>query len=145
MSKLINTIGLQTTDILDKYPKGEFRVITKNRHTGMGCHNLRTFENDRYCENPSLILGMYKKGVLQTIEYKPEGSDYWFRVFSRTGKRIHIIDQKMLLGLTVGTINSCWYNTELFSMSQYKACNTATWASYAFQMNEPKYETVRVA
>ena len=145
MSTLINTIGLQTTDILDKYPKGEFRVITKNRHTGMGCHNLRDFENERYCENPSNILGMYKKGALQTIEFKPEGSDYWFRVFSRTGKKIHMIDQKMLLGLTVGTINSCWFNTELYSHRQYQAVNSATWASYAFQMNEPKYETVRVA
>ena len=145
MSKLINTIGLQTTDILDKYPKGEFRVITKNRHTGMGCHNLREFENTRYSDNPSLILGMYKKGALQTVEYKPEGSDFWFRVFSRTGKRIHMIDQKMLLGLTVGIINSSWSNTELYNWNQYKACNTATWASYAFQMNEPKYETVRVA
>ena len=145
MSTLINTIGLQTTDILDKYPKGEFRVITKNRHTGMGCHNLRDFENERYCENPSNILAMYKKGALQTIEFKPEGSDYWFRVFSRTGKKIHMIDQKMLLGLTVGTINSMWFNTELYNSRQYQAVNSATWASYAFQMNEPKYETVRVA
>jgi hypothetical protein len=145
MSTLINTIGLQTTDILDKYPKGEFRVITKNRHTGMGCHNLRDFENERYCENPSNILAMYKKGALQTIEFKPEGSDYWFRVFSRTGKKIHMIDQKMLLGLTVGTINSMWFNTELYNHRQYQAVNSATWASYAFQMNEPKYETVRVA
>lgn len=145
MSTLINTIGLQTTDILDKYPKGQFRVITKNRHVGMGCHDLRDFENERYCENPSNILAMYKKGALQTIEYKPEGSDYWFRVFSRTGKKIHIIDQKILVGLTVGTINSMWFNTELYSHRQYQAVNSATWASYAFQMNEPKYETVRVA
>lgn len=145
MSTLINTIGLQTTDILDKYPKGQFRVITKNRHVGMGCHDLRDFENERYCENPSNILAMYKKGALQTIEYKPEGSDYWFRVFSRTGKKIHIIDQKILVGLTVGTINSMWFNTELYSHRQYQAVNSATWASHAFQMNEPKYETVRVA
>lgn len=145
MSKLINTIGLQTTDILDQYPKGEFRVITKNRYTGMGCHNLRDFENERYCENPSNILAMYKKGALQTIEFKPEGSDYWFQVFSCTGKKIHIIDQKILLGLTVGTINSMWFNTELYNYRQYQAVNSATWASYAFQMNEPEYETVRVA
>ena len=145
MSKLINTIGLQTTDILSKYPKGEFRVITKNRYTGMGCHNLRDFENERYSENPSAILGMYKKGTLQTIEFKPEGSDYWLRVFSRTGKKIHSIDEKILVGLTVGIINSCWSNTELYDWNQYKAVNSATWASYAFQMNDPEYETVRVA
>ena len=145
MSKLINTIGLQTTDILSKYPKGEFRVITKNRYTGMGCHNLRDFENERYSENPSAILGLYKKGTLQTIEFKPEVSDYWLRVFSRTGKKIHSIDEKILVGLTVVIINSCWSNTELYDWNQYKAVNSATWASYAFQMNEPKYETVRVA
>lgn len=145
MSKLINTIGLPTTDLLSKYPKGQFRVITKNRHVGMGCHNLRDFENERYSENPSPLMTMYKKGALQTIEFKPDGSDYWFKVFSRTGKKIHTIDEKILVGLTVGCINSCWFNTNLYDYQQYKAVNSATWASYAFQMNEPKYETVRVA
>ena len=145
MSKLINTIGLSTTDLLSTYPKGQFRVITKNRHVGMGCHNLRDFENERYSKDPSPLMSMYKKGTLQTIEFKPEGSDYWFKVFSRTGKKIHTIDEKILVGLTVGCINSCWHNTELYNWNQYKAVNSATWASYAFQMNEPKYETVRVA
>mgnify|MGYP000237990143 FL=1 len=145
MSKLINTIGLPTTDLLSKYPKGQFRVITKNRHVGMGCHNLRDFENERYSENPSPLMTMYKTGALQTIEFKPDGSDYWFKVFSRTGKKIHTIDEKILVGLTVGCINSCWFNTDLYNYQQYKAVNSATWASYAFQMNEPKYETVRVA
>ena len=56
-----------------------------------------------------------------------------------------MIDEVILADLTVGTINSLFYNTELYSQSQYKAVNSATWASMAYVMNEPKFETVCVA
>ena len=142
MSTPVNITNISTVDHLSKYNAGEFRVITKNKYTGMGCHNLRDFENERAMANPASILNMYEKGVLQTVEFKPEGSNYWFKIFSRTGKKIHLIDSQMLLNIKVGTINSLWFNTELYNYRQYQAVNSKTWDSYAFQMNETEAELV---
>jgi hypothetical protein len=103
----------------------------------MGCHEAQDFEHDRLFNNPESIISGYQKGVLQAVEFQPTGSDYWFKVFSRTGKRIHLIDTTILVNLTVGTINSLYYNTELYNQNQYAHVNSKTWASWAYRMNEP--------
>ena len=43
-------------------------------------------------------------------------------------------------GLEVGTINSCFDNTNLMDSNQYRAVNSKTWADKAFVMNEVKIE-----
>jgi hypothetical protein len=35
-----------------------------------------------------------------------EGGQHWLTVFARKGKKVVVIDEEILKGLTVGTINS---------------------------------------
>ena len=52
------------------------------------------------------------------------------------GKKVNLIDESIIAALTVGTINSMYYNTNLYSHEQYQAVNSKTWASKAYVMNE---------
>ena len=140
MKKLINTIqDIMTVNILDQYEGGEFRHIVKTK-LGMTCVDARDFDNVRMNKFPESIISGYKRGVLQTVQFKAEGSDTWLTVFSRTGKKVKLIDETILRNLTVGTINSMFDNTNLMDQNQYRAVNSKTWASMAFIMNENKVE-----
>mgnify|MGYP001544288343 CR=1 FL=1 len=135
MTKLINTTKISTVDILSKYGKGKFRFVVKTR-LGMSIVDAGDFDNPRLMENPGSILNGYKKGVLHTVEFQPEGSDFYLTIFSRMGKKVNLIDETILANLKVGTINSLFYNTNLYSQAQYSAVNSKTWDSYAYQINE---------
>jgi hypothetical protein len=136
-AQIINTIvGLNEVDYLSTYTGGSFRMITKVRAGFASCTNCRPFDNERIFANPELALSGHRRGALQTVEFCPEGGDYWLTVFARVGKRIKLIDTSILRALTVGTVNSFFDNTNLMCMEQYKAVNSKSWASYAFQLNE---------
>ena len=140
MPKLINTIqDIMTVNIISKFPKGEFRHVVKTR-LGMTCVDARDFDNVRMNKYPESIISGYKRGALQTVQFRPEGSNIWLTVFSRTGKKVKLMDEAIMRNLTVGTINSMFNNTNLMDMRQYKAVNSSTWASKAFVMNENKVE-----
>ena len=140
MPKLINTIqDIGPVDIISKFPKGEFRHIVKTT-LGMTCCDARDFDNPRMMSNPEMILAGYKKGALQAVQFRPEGSNMWFKVFSRTGKKVKLIDEAIMKDLTVGLINSTFSNTNLMDQNQYKAVGAKTWADKAFVMNENKVE-----
>jgi len=141
MEDLINISGINTINILSNYSEGKFRMIVKTK-LGMTCCDARDFDNPRMMKNPELTLTGYKKGVLHTVQFQPEGSEFWLTVFSRTGKQVKLIDQSILYNLTVGTINSLYYNTNLYNQHQYTAVNSKTWASYAYRPNTPTEETV---
>ena len=117
------TLGLQseimTTDILSQYTAGEFRMVVKTR-LGMTVCDARDFDNPRIMANPECAISGYKANALQTVQFKPEGSDFWLTIFSRTGKKVKLIDEAILANLTVGTINGMFYNTNLMDMHQYK-------------------------
>jgi hypothetical protein len=142
------TYGLQselmTTDILSEYGAGEFRMVVKTR-LGMTVCDARDFDNPRICANPEMAISGYKRGALQTVQFKPEGSNFWLTVFSRTGKKVKLIDESILANLTVGTINGMFDNTNLMDMAQYKLVNASSWASKAFTQNTTKHVTVEVA
>ena len=125
---------LMVTDILSQYGAGEFRMVVKTR-LGMTVCDARSFETPRICANPELAISGYKAGALQTVQFKPEGSDFWLTVFSRTGKRVKLIDEAILANLTVGTINGMYSNTNLMDMQQYKLVGSTSWASMAFVEN----------
>jgi len=140
MKDLVNIAKLPTVDILSQYSTGSFRFIVKCRAGYLTCSDALSWDHDRLMKNPESCISSHVKGALQAVEFKPEGSDYWFTIFARVGKKIKVIDKSILLDTTVGTINSMWYNTELYSQDQYRAVNSESWASYAYRMNEPKYE-----
>ena len=133
------TPGLQSelmcVDIISNYTEGKFRMVVKTK-LGMTCCDARDFDNPRIMANPECAISGYKKGVLQTVQFQPEGSEFWLTVFSRTGKKVKLIDESILANLTVGTINSMFYNTNLMDMSQYKLVGSSSWASMAFVENK---------
>jgi len=122
-------------DILSQYGSGKFRMIVKTK-LGMTCCDARDFDNPRMMEHPESIINGYKQGALQTVQFNPSGTDTWSTIFSRTGKKVKLIDESILVNLTVGTINSMYYNTNLYDHHQYKAVNSKSWASMAYKMNE---------
>jgi hypothetical protein len=132
------TLGLQreimTNDILSQYTAGKFRMVVKTR-LGMTVCDTRDFDNPRIMANPESAISGYKANALQTVQFQPEGSEFWLTVFSRTGKKVKLIDESILANLTVGTINGVFYNTNLMDMQQYKLVGSKTWASMAFVEN----------
>ena len=110
--------------------KGEFRFVLKQAN-GFGISVASPAMNATFNTHLELTLSMGKKGVVQTVEFKAEDSEYWFPIFKRKGKKIQI-DRELLNVLTVGTINSLFLNTELYNQEQYKLNGAKTWADLAY-------------
>jgi hypothetical protein len=135
MSKVINITNLGTVNFMNGQ-KGQFRTVAKVKAGFLTINDYQEWQNEQFSKNPSLILGNYEKGALQTVEFKPEGSNYWLTVFARVGKKIKLVDLTILEGLEVGTINQLWFNTELYSQKQYEVVKAKNWTSKAYVMNE---------
>ena len=140
-TNIIDIVKLNKVDFI-KGNKGSFRVVSKCKAGFMTVVEFNEVVNEGFSKEPSQVLGWFKKGAIQTVEFKAEGSNFWITVFARVGKKIKLIDQDMLKGLKVGVINSYWINTELYSQYQYQSVNAKTWDSMAFVMNEEKVELV---
>ena len=123
--------------------EGEYRWIVKTK-LGMTSVDGRSFDNDRCSKHPECIISGYKRGVIQTVQFKPKGFSTFLTIFSRTGKKVKLIDETILVNLTVGTINSMYDNTNLMDMNQYKAVNSKSWASKAFTMNEVEVKDLTI-
>lgn len=135
MKNIINTIGLNKVNFI-KGQKGVFRVVSKVKAGFLTVVEFNEFANETFSKDPSQVLGWFKKGAVQSVEFKAEGTKYWLTVFARVGKKINMVDEDILRGLKVGTVNSSWSNTDLYSQSQYQSVNAKTWDSFAFVMNE---------
>ena len=86
------------------------------------------------------VFQSFKKGALQTIEFKADGSDSWLTVFARKGNKVMLMDTEMFLTMTVGDINQDWSNTNLYSQANYKMAEAKTWADKAFVSNKVSIE-----
>jgi hypothetical protein len=135
--KTITKITFFSTTSFLGLGRGSYRFIAKCRAGFLTCSEAREFENELYEQNPECLMTAYKPGALQTIEFKPAGSDHWLTVFARVGKRVKLIDEAILRTLTVGTINTYWLKTELYNPRQYAFVNATTWASLAYVQNTP--------
>jgi hypothetical protein len=82
------------------------------------------------------VFKSFKRGALQTIEFKAEGTTTWLNVFARKGNKILLMDTDMFLNMTVGDINQDWSTTNLYSQANYKLAGAKTWADKAFVANE---------
>jgi hypothetical protein len=138
MSKLIlldsSNIGT-ACNVLSSYTAGKFRFVSKCRAGFMTICDSRDWDSANYLAHPEQLISGFKKGALQTVQFQPEGTDIWLTVFAKNGKKIPVIDQAILMDLTVGTINSYWLNTALYSQAQYTAVGAKTWADKAFVVN----------
>ena len=138
---LLDQHSFITPDILTQYPAGKFRHVVKTA-LGYTVCDSREFDNARMLAHPESIISGYKKGALHTVEFCPEGSDFYLTIFCRVGKKVKLIDESILASLTVGTINSLYFNTNLYCHNQYRITNSKTWASMAYQMNATEGEPV---
>jgi hypothetical protein len=124
---MINNIkGLTVVDYIGDR-KGIFQAITKVPAGFMIATEIGS-------EVPS--LNRWKKGALQSIQFKAEGANHWMTVFAKKGTKIILLDEKIAETITVGTINSLFYNTNLIDQAQYRSVNAKTWADKAFLLNE---------
>jgi hypothetical protein len=98
----------------------------------MTINDTRSYDNEYHMTYPESIITAYKKGTLQTVEFCPDGSDYYCTIFARKGNKIVIIDETILGNLTVGTINQLYSNTNLYNQAQYSAVGAKTWADRAY-------------
>ena len=146
---IINTTRIQSVDIIMNphyvAEPGKFRFITKCQAGFMICNDARDFDDARLYANPASVLSSYKKGALQSVQYKPVGSDVYFTVFAKKGTKIVLMDEAIMRGLDVACVNQLWYNTNLMDHNQYKAVNSTSWASKVFVMNEAVEVEVEVA
>lgn len=139
MSKLINTTGIPTVDFIQSDKEiTNVRFVSKCRGGFMAISDARVFQMDGFNKNPETLITGFKKGALQTVQVEFNNSGHYITVFARVGKTVKLIDKSILVNIKVGTINSMFYNTNLYSGPQYQAVNSKTWASYAYQMNEPE-------
>ena len=123
---MINTIKELTVVTWIENREGTFQAITKVPAGFMVATEIGS-------QVPS--LSRWKKGALQTIQFKAQGVDHWITVFARKGTKVVLIDQKIAEKIEVGTINQLFYNTNLMDQEQYQAVNAKTWADKVFLLN----------
>jgi hypothetical protein len=124
---MINNIkGLTVVDFISGR-KGIFQAIVKVPAGFMVAYEIGS-------EVP--CLNRWKKGALQSIQFKAEGTNHWMTVFAKKGTKIILLDEKLAEKIEVGTINQLFYNTNLMDQKQYQAVGAKTWADKAFLLNE---------
>jgi hypothetical protein len=129
MTQLTNTTKIQLVDFIQNR-KGKFQAIVKTQSKMLIAYDL----DDRY--NETDILNNWKKGALQTLQFKPKGSTSWLTVFARSGNKIIVIDNQIAKNIKVGTVNQLFFNTNLYDQHQYQAVNATNWDSYVFTKNK---------
>ena len=137
MNNLIISNNIPPIDAIGTRQITAVRFIVKSRAGFMTISEGRDFDLPLYNNKPESLINGFVKGALQTVQVQLEGMDHFFTVFARQGKKIHLIDEAILADLTVGTINSYFSNTDLYSQYQYQAVGASSWASKAYVMNEP--------
>lgn len=125
--KIFNTTNINEVDFIQGR-KGEYRAIVKCRAGFM------TVSDNAGTSAIDAFRG-YKKGALQSIQFKAEGTDHWLTVFAFKGKKVVLMDKQMFMDMEVGDINQNYSNTNLYSQENYKLAGAKTWADKAFIKN----------
>ena len=128
---MINNIKGLTVVTWIENREGTFQAITKVPAGFLVAYEIGS-------ELPS--LNRWKKGALQTIQFKAQGADHWVTVFAKKGTKVVLIDQKIAEKLEVGTVNQLFCNTNLMDQAQYRAVGAKTWADKVFVLNENNLE-----
>jgi hypothetical protein len=136
---IFNTEKINQVDFIQDR-KGEYQAIVKVQagfmttvdDLGIKCK----WESGPQWKRAINVFRNFKKGALQTIQFKAEGSDNWLTVFARKGNKIVLMDTQLFLDMKVGDINQDWSNTNLYSQTNYALVGSKTWADYAFISNK---------
>ena len=109
-----NTNNIHSVDFIQGR-SGEYRAIVKVKagfmtivdDLGIQCK----WESGARWKSALSVFKSFKKGALQTIEFKAEGSENWLTVFARSGNKVKLMDEQMFMTMQVGDINQDWSNT----------------------------------
>jgi hypothetical protein len=118
--------------------KGEYRAIVRVQAgfmTVVEDQGIRANWGRQSWSSAMDVFRGFKKGALQTIEFRAEGSETFITVFARSGNKIKLMDSDMFLAMEVGDINQDWSNTNLYSQTNYGLAGAKTWADKAFVKN----------
>lgn len=135
---IINTTQISQVNFIQDRP-GQFRAIVKVRAgfmTVVGDLGLQcNWSTGARWKRAIDVFRSFKKGALQTIEFKADGTETWLHVFAKAGTKVKFMDNQLFEDMEVGDINQIWTNTNLYDQKQYGMVNSKTWASKVFVMN----------
>jgi hypothetical protein len=135
---IINTTGISQVDMITGRT-GEYRAIAKVKAGFMvvvedlGIQNK--WSTGAEWKRAIDVFRGFKKGALQTIQFRADGTQHWLTVFAKAGTKVKFMDEQMFRDMEVGDINQNWTNTNLYDQRQYGVVNAKTWASKVFVKN----------
>lgn len=137
-TRFFNTERISACDFIQGRT-GEYRAIVKVKAGFMTVVDdlgiVANWSNGPQWKSALDVFRGFKKGALQTIQFRPEGSPHWLTVFARTGNKVKLMDVSMFMEMKVGDINQNWYNTNLYNQTNYTLAGAKTWADLAFAPN----------
>ena len=137
-NQFFNTTGINAVDFIQGR-KGEFRAVVKVQAGFMSIVDdlgiQAGWANGARWKSALDVFKSFKRGALQTIEFKAEGSNNWVTVFARSGNKVKLMDEAMFMTMRVGDINQDWSNTNLYSQTNYTLAGAKSWADLAFVSN----------
>ena len=137
-NQIFNTENINQVDFTQGR-KGTFRAIVKVQAGFMTVVDDLGIQSN-WTSGPQWkkaidVFRGFKKGALQTIQYKAEDSNNWLTIFARKGNKVILMDTELFLDMVVGDINQNWSNTNLYSQANYNRAGARTWADKAFVSN----------
>jgi hypothetical protein len=138
--QIINSEKISQVEFIENR-KGQYRAIVKVQAGFMTVVDDIGIQNNwgKQQWNSAIdVFRGFKKGALQTIQFKAESTDSWLTVFAKSGNKVKLMDYQLFKDMEVGDINQNWSNTNLYSQTNYALCNTKTWADKAFVVNKSK-------
>ena len=139
INSIFNQERINQVDFI-KSRKGQYRAVVKVKAGFMSVVDdlgiQSNWSSGAQWKSAMAVFKGFKRGALQTIEFKADGTDSWLTVFARKGNKVVLMDTDMFLNMTVGDINQDWSNTNLYSQANYKLAGAKTWADKAFVSNE---------
>jgi hypothetical protein len=137
-NQIINLEGINQVDFIGS-SKGVFRAIVKVQAGFMTVVDdlgiQAGWRTGAQWKKAIDVFRGFKKGALQTIQFKATDSDSWLTVFARKGNKVILMDTELFLTMKVGDINQDWSNTNLYSQANYRAAGAKSWADKAFVEN----------
>ena len=101
--QIINTSNINETEFINNR-EGEYRAIVKVRAgfiIVVDDLGLKNKCGKKQWNSAMDVFRSFKKGALQTIEFKAEGTDYWLTVFARKTNKIILMDKQMFMDMKV--------------------------------------------
>lgn len=136
-NQIINSERIGQVDFI-KGQAGEYRAIVKVQAgfmTVVEDLGIQANWGKQQWNSAIDVFRGFKKGALQTIQFRAKDSNTWLTVFARKGNKIILMDNAMFLEMEVGDINQDWSNSNLYSQNNYRLCGAKTWADKAFVLN----------